>query len=61
MFKTISKNKKEVIEADNNRKKKVITYNIKFMHTARHKNRPLSTLVDNLSELYECKCAEKKR
>ena len=53
--------KKEVIEADNNRKKKVITYNIKFMHTARHKNRPLSTLVDNLSELYECKCAEKKR
>ena len=52
--------KKEVIESVNNKKKKVITYNIKFMDTARHNNnRALSTLVDNFSELYECKCEEK--
>ena len=52
--------KKEVIESVNNKKKKVITYNIKFMDTARHNNnRALSTLVDNSSELYECKCEEK--
>ena len=52
--------KKEVIESVNNKKKKVITYNIKFMDTTRHNNnRALSTLVDNLSELYECKCEEK--
>ena len=50
--------KKEVIESDN-QKKKVITYDIKFMDTARHINRALSTLVDNLSELYKCKCQEK--
>ena len=41
---------KEVIESDNNnKKKKVITYNISFMDTARHNKRALSTLVDNLS------------
>ena len=52
--------KKEVIESVNNKKKKVITYNIKFMDTATYNNnRALSTLVDNFSELYECKCEEK--
>ena len=50
--------KKEVIESDN-QKKKAITYNIKFMDTARHINRTLCTLVYNLSELYQCKCEEK--
>ena len=43
--------KKEVIESDNNIKKKVITYNIMFMDTSRHNNRALSTSVDNLSEV----------
>ena len=28
------------------------------MDTARHNKRALSTLVDNLSEWYECKCQE---
>ena len=37
-------------------KKKVITYNLKFMDTARHMNKALSTLVDNLSEINTCKC-----
>ena len=38
-------------------KKKIITYSLKFMDTARHNNR-LSTMVDNLSELYMCNCEE---
>ena len=41
-------------------KKKVITYNLKFIDSARHQNRALSTLVDNLSELNKCKCEETK-
>ena len=28
------------------------------MDTTRHNNRALSTLVDNLSELFMCKCEE---
>ena len=40
-------------------KKKVITYNLKFMDTARHMNKALSTLVNNLSEINTCKCEEK--
>ena len=37
-------------------KKKIITYRLEFMDTARHNNSALSTLVDNLSELYICEC-----
>ena len=41
-------------------KKKVITYNLKFIDSARHQKRALSTLVDNLSEINKCKCEENK-
>ena len=47
--------KKEVKESDQ-QIKKVITCNLKLMDTARHNNRALSTLVDNLCELFMCKC-----
>ena len=49
--------KKEVKES-NKQKKKVITYYLKFMDTARHNNRALSTFVHNLSEIYSCKWEE---
>ena len=39
---------------------KVITYNSKFIDSARHMNRALSTLVDNFSEINKCKCEETK-
>ena len=53
MNKMNKKNKKKT-------KKKIITYNLKFIHSARHQNRALSTLVDNLSEISKCKCEENK-
>ena len=49
--------KKEIKES-NNKKNKIITYNLKFMNTTRHNNRALSTLVDNLSEINMCKCED---
>ena len=49
--------KKEVKES-NSKKNRVITYTLKFMDTARHNNRALSTFVDNLSELNVCDCKE---
>ena len=45
---------KKEIKKSNNKNKKIITYNLKFMDTTRHNNRALSTLVDNLSELFMC-------
>ena len=38
--------------------KKVITYNLKFIDSAKHMNSALSTLVDNLSEINKCNCEE---
>ena len=38
--------------------KKVITYNLKFIDSAKHMNSALSTLVDNLSEINKCDCEE---
>ena len=49
--------KKEIKES-NNKKNKIITYNLKFTNTTRHNNRALSTLVDNLSELFMCTCED---
>ena len=43
---------------ENEQNKKVITYNLRFIDTARDMNRALSTLVDNLSEVNKCKCEE---
>ena len=48
--------KKEIKE----KKKKVITYNLKFIDTAKHMNSALSTLVNNLSEINKCNCEEDK-
>ena len=39
---------------------KSITYNLKFIDSIRFMNDSLSNLVDNLSELYTCKCLNKK-
>ena len=38
----------------------VITYNLKFIDSAKHMNSALSTLVDNLSEINKCNCKERK-
>ena len=40
----------------NSIKKKGVTYNLKFIDSARHRNESLSKLVDNLSEINKCKC-----
>ena len=37
-------------------KKKYVTYNLKFIDSARHMNDSLERLVDNLSEINKCKC-----
>ena len=39
---------------------KCVTYNLKFIDSIRFMNESLSSLVDNLSELYICKCLNKK-
>ena len=39
---------------------KYVTYNLKCIDSNRFMNDSLSNLVDNLSELYECKCLNKK-
>ena len=41
-------------------KKKAITYNLKFIDSAKHMKKALSTLVDNLSETNKCNCEETK-
>ena len=37
-------------------KKKLLTYNLRFIDSARHMNESLSAFVDNLSGLSKCKC-----
>ena len=39
-----------------NTKKKLLTYNLRFIDSAKHMNKSFSTLVDNLSGLNKCKC-----
>ena len=48
--------KKEVYANSKNTKKKVVTYNLKFIDSARHMNESLSKLIDNLSEINKCEC-----
>ena len=43
--------KKKVYANSKNTKKKLITYNLRFIDSARHMNESLSKLVDNLSEI----------
>ena len=52
--------KKEVIEPQEDQKKKLITQSLRFIDTARHMNRGLSALVDNLSELTIRRCEDVK-
>ena len=52
--------RKEIKEEQKEQKKKVITYNLKFIDSAKHVNSALSTLVNNLSEINKCKCKEDK-
>ena len=39
-----------------NTKKKYVTYNLRFIDSARHMNASLSNLADNLSEINKCNC-----
>ena len=48
--------KKKVYANTKNTKKKYLTYNLKFIDSARHMNALLSNLVDNLSEINKCNC-----
>ena len=43
--------RKKVYANSKNNKKKLLTYNLRFIDSARHMNESLSTLVDNLSGL----------
>ena len=51
---------KKEIKEQKEQKKKVITYNLKFIDTAKHMNSVLSTLLNNLSEINKCNCEEDK-
>ena len=48
--------KKKTYANSKNTKKKLLTYNLRFIDSARHMNESLSNLVDNLSGLNKCKC-----
>ena len=48
--------KKKTYVNSKNAKKKLLTYNLRFIDSARHMNESLSALVDNLSGLSKCKC-----
>ena len=51
---------KKEIKEQKEQKKKVITYNLKFIDTEKHMNSALSTLVNNSSEINKCNCEEDK-
>ena len=51
--------KKKTYANSRNTKKKLLTYNLRFIDSARHMNESLSTLVDNLSGLRNCYCEKK--
>ena len=48
--------KKKEYANTKNTKKEYVTYNLKFIDSARHINASLSNLVDNLSEINKCNC-----
>ena len=50
---------KKVYANSKNTKKKLLTYNLRFIDSARHVNESLSTLVDNLSGIKNCNCEKK--
>ena len=50
--------KKRVYVNNKNTKKKLVTYNLKFIDSITHINSSLSTLVDNLSEINKCNCEQ---
>ena len=52
--------RKKVYANTKNTKKKYVTYNLKFIDSARHMNASLSNLVDNLSEINKCNCDSSK-
>ena len=47
---------KKVYANSKNTKKKLLTYNLRFIDSARHMNESLSALADNVSGLNKCKC-----
>ena len=51
--------KKKVYLKSKNTKKKLLTYNLRFIDSARHINKSLSTIVDNLLGLNKCDCEKK--
>ena len=51
---------KKEIKQQKEQKKKVITYNLKFIDTAKHMNSASSTLENNISETNKCSCEEDK-
>ena len=51
--------KKKTYANSRNTKKKLLTYNLRFIDSARHMNESLSTLVDNLSGLKNRYCEKK--
>ena len=51
--------KKKTYANSRNTKKKLLTYNLRFIDSARHMNESSSTLVDNLSGLKNCYCEKK--
>ena len=48
--------RKTIFSNSKNTKKKLVTYNLRFIDSARHMNESLSKLVDNLSEISQCNC-----
>ena len=48
--------KKKVYANSKSTKKKLLTYNLKFIDSARHMNKSLSKLVDSSSEINKCGC-----
>ena len=48
--------REKVYAKSKNTMKKLLTYNLRFIDSARHMNESLSILVDNLSGLNKCKC-----
>ena len=48
--------KKNTYTNSKNTNKKLLTYNLRFIDSARHMNESLSALADNLSGLNKCRC-----
>ena len=48
--------KKKVYANSKNTKKRLLTYNLRLIDSARHVSESLSKLVDNLSKINKCGC-----